>query len=144
MDSVLSNLLSITLGNWMTLVDVPESMPPHATANVVEIARGVLAVHGPWWGRDQMEAYLRWMMQLSTPSGRSALPLVLAEHTHPGLLDSLRADPDENWKTEWRELLRAATAESLENVPIAEAAAYLHEVVPRRWPLMRGDAPFIE
>ncbi|HEX6360811.1 ATP-binding protein [Actinophytocola sp.] len=140
-DSALSNLLSIALGSWNAPVDVPESATIQATAAVAEVACGVLAVHGTRWSRDQMEAFLRWMMRLGTPVVPSPLPLALAEHTHPGLLNDLRSDPDDNWRTEWRVVLRAAAPESLQQVPIAEPAAYLDEVVPKRWPLKRGHPP---
>ncbi len=73
-------------------------------------------------------------MRLRAPGALPPAPLALAEHVHPGLLDELRANPDDRWTPEWRDLLRAATPENVAQLGIEPVAEYLAETAPDRWP----------
>lgn len=135
-DYMLSSLLNVTVGHSLghNLVDAPDSVSVETTAAVAEVAYGVLGLHCVRWNREETEDFLRNLMHLRAPGTPSPLPLALAEHINPGLVESLRAKPDEDWTTEWRTLLRAATQENLQQVDVAAAAEYLDKVVPRTWP----------
>jgi hypothetical protein len=138
-DDTLSSLLTLMLGHRdrVSLMDAPESVPVGEMSIVAEVAYGVLGLRCTQMGRADTEQLLRWLMRLSMEERPSTLPLVLAERTHPGLLDNLRSVPEASWTTEWRDFLHAATTESVQSVDVTGIRVYLNEVPPN-WPRQMG------
>lgn len=138
MDDTLGALLRLLLGysDDVYLEDVPESVPLSETPPVAELACGVIGLRCPQMSRNVTERCLRWLMRLRMQPAPPILPLALAERTHPGLLDSLRANPDDTWTPEWRAVLRRP--ESVRMVDVDELALHLKDIVPD-WRLLSSD-----
>jgi len=132
-DRTLSSLLGLLIGysGRVDFEDPPGSVSGETIVAIAEIAFGVFGLRCVDLDREDVEYFLRWLMRLRVPDRPPALPLALVERNYPGLLDELRADPDERRTLAWELLLRASTPEKLREVNVAGVADYLGVIVPR-------------
>ena len=137
-DTALAEMLRVAMSRsprWY--VEAPSAISVEVMSELSEVAMGALGVYCVLWDAGQTEQFALWLLGLRDPSTSLALPLALAEHVHPGLLDRVLNQLDGPSSDDWRAILRAIISGYPQESGIAAVADYLRQVVPSEWPVRR-------